>query len=138
MRIKILISKTNFHHLKTDYKNSNKTTLGIANKLDYSPNIKEKWFYNIQLQASNNNGKNSINSTTTSNNTLFETISNSDNSSLKQYIEWHKSYNDNHTNTLVVNHAFEKTLLQLVGLPISFFVGLYTIANRFSISFRTN
>ena len=89
--------------------NSNKTTLGIANiKLDYSPNIKEKWFYNIQLQASNNNGKNSINSTTASNNTLFETISNSDNSSLKQYIEWHKSYNDNHTNTFVVNHAFEK------------------------------
>ena len=83
--------------------------MGIANiKLDYSPNIKEKWFYNIQLQASNNNGKNSINSTTASNNTLFETISNSDNSSLKQYIEWHKSYNDNHTNTFVVNHAFEK------------------------------
>jgi hypothetical protein len=59
-------------------------------KLDYSPNIKENGFITYSCKLVTTTAQNSINSTTTSNNTLFETISNSDNSSLKQYIEWHK------------------------------------------------
>lgn len=88
---------------------SNQGLLGIVNtKLDYSPNAKEKWYYNLQLQASNNKGETNLNSVTNTNNTQFQTISNSDNQSIKQYLEWHKNVNDNHTTTLVVNHAYEK------------------------------
>ena len=86
----------------------NRTTLCIGNiKLDYSPNKKEKWYYNAQLQSSTNNFNSTINSITNLNTNTFETISTADNVSVKQYIEWHKSYNDNHTTTFVVNQAYE-------------------------------
>lgn len=88
--------------------NNNKTILGIGNvKLDYTPNKNEKWFYNAQYQSSSNDILNTINSITNINSNTFETISNADNSSLKQYIEWHKNYNEKHTSTLVVNHTFD-------------------------------
>ncbi|MCA0350329.1 MAG: hypothetical protein LCH35_13835 [Bacteroidetes bacterium] len=86
----------------------NRTTLGIGNiKLDYSPNKKEKWYYNAQLQSSTNDFNSTINSITNLNTNTFETISTADNVSVKQYIEWHKSYNDKHTTTFVVNQAYE-------------------------------
>ncbi|WP_339658988.1 carboxypeptidase-like regulatory domain-containing protein [Flavobacterium frigidarium] len=86
----------------------NRTMLGIGNvKLDYSPNKKEKWYYNGQYQLSTNDLINTINSTTNLNTSLFETISKADNTSIKQYVEWHKSYNEHHTTTLVVNQAYD-------------------------------
>ncbi|SHI75920.1 carboxypeptidase regulatory-like domain-containing protein [Flavobacterium terrae] len=86
-----------------------KSTLGIVNtKLDYSPSNTEKWFYNIQLQASNNKGKSNINTVSNNNSSFFESLNNADNQSLKQYIEWHKSINENHTTTFVMNNAIEK------------------------------
>ena len=92
---------------------NNKTLLGIGNvKLDYSPNKNEKWYYNAQYQSSTNDIFNTINSATNLNSNTFETISNADNSSVKQFIEWHKSHNDKHTTTFVVNHAFEKNTPQ--------------------------
>lgn len=89
-------------------RNRNQAMLGLGNvKLDYSPTSKEKWYYNVQLQSSNNKVTSNINSVTNVNNNLFENLSNADNTNLKQYIEWHKSINDNHTTTLVVNHALD-------------------------------
>lgn len=89
--------------------NDNKTLLGIANlKLDYSPNKKEKWYYNSQFQSSSNDINKVINSVTNLNSSTFETINNADNVTLKQYIEWHKKYNEHNTTTFVVNQAFEK------------------------------
>lgn len=89
--------------------NESKTVLGIGNiKLDYSPNKKEKWYYNSQLQSSANDISNVINSVTNLNTSIFETLSKADNVSLKQYVEWHKSYNNQHTTTFVVNQAYEK------------------------------
>lgn len=86
-----------------------KSTLGIVNtKLDYSPSKTEKWLYNIQIQASNNKGNSNINTVSTNNSSIFETINNADNQSIKQYIEWHKSINDTHTTTFVINNAIEK------------------------------
>lgn len=88
--------------------NDNRSVLGIGNiKLDYSPNKKEKWYYNAQLQSSTNDFNSTINSITNLNTNTFETISTADNVSVKQYIEWHKSYNDKHTTTFVVNQAYE-------------------------------
>ena len=89
-------------------RNRNQAILGLGNvKLDYSPTSKEKWYYNIQVQASNNAGANTINSVTNINNTVFENKMNADNTNVKQYIEWHKSINDNHTTTFVINHALD-------------------------------
>jgi len=87
----------------------NRSILGIGNiKLDYNPNKKEKWFYNAQYQSSANDMDNVINSITNINSNTFETISKADNVSVKQYVEWHKQYNNsNHTTTFVVNHAYE-------------------------------
>ena len=31
---------------------------------------------------------------------------------MKQYVEWHKSYNEHHTTTLVVNQSYEKNTPQ--------------------------
>jgi hypothetical protein len=91
--------------------NNSKAVLGIGNiKLDYSPNNKEKWYYNTQYQSSNNNSSATLNSTTNLNTSAFETLSNADNSALKQYLEWHKSFNIHHTTTFVVNHAYNNEL----------------------------
>lgn len=87
--------------------------LGIVNiKLDYTANKNQRLFYNAQFQSSTNNINNIINSVTNLNATAFETITNADNVALKQFIEWHKSYNDKHSTTLVVNQAYEKNVPQ--------------------------
>jgi hypothetical protein len=86
----------------------NRSVLGIGNvKLDYSPNTKEKWYYNGQYQSSTNDISNTIHSITNLNSSVFETINKADNTSIKQYIEWHKSYNLHHTTTFVVNQAYD-------------------------------
>ena len=91
----------------------NRSVLGIGNvKLDYSPSAKEKWYYNGQYQSSTNDLSNTINSITNLNSSVFETINKADNTSIKQYIEWHKSYNLHHTTTFVVNQAYEKNTPQ--------------------------
>jgi hypothetical protein len=87
--------------------NDNNSILGIGNlKFDYSPNTKEKWYYNSQFQSSNNDTKNTLNSITNNESSLFETISEADNIDFKQYIEWHKEYNEHRTSTFVVNQAY--------------------------------
>ena len=90
--------------------NNNISILGIANvKLDYSASKNEKLYYNAQYKSSTNDINNLINSVTNLNSSLFKTIENADNSSVKQYVEWHKSYNEHHTATFVVNQAYEKS-----------------------------
>lgn len=90
-------------------KGNNQTTLGIANiKLDYTPSKLEKWFYNAQFQASNNDSNTNLISITASNSTLFGTLNNADNTSVKQFVEWHKSFDKKNTATFVINQAFEK------------------------------
>jgi hypothetical protein len=89
--------------------NKNETQLGIANlKLDYSGDKNEKWYYNTQYQFSTNDLSNTIRSITDTNTSLYETIRNSDNNSIKQFVEWHKNSNKDHTTTFVVNQAFEQ------------------------------
>ena len=103
------LQNTFFSLEKKSETNNNQSLLGVGNlKFDYSPNAKEKWFYNAQYQASNSNVVNTINSITNINSTVFETINNADNSAIKQYLEWHKNFNKHHNSTFVVNHAFEK------------------------------
>lgn len=97
-----------------DYENKtrnvdNTAVLGIGNvKLDYSPTTKEKWYYNGQYQSSTNDLTSVLNSVTDLGSSIFETINKADNASIKQYMEWHKSYNEHHTTTFVVNQAYDK------------------------------
>ena len=89
-------------------KGDNRSLLGISNiKLNYSPNSKEKWYYNGQYQSSTNDLNNTINSITNLRSSVFQTLNQADNTAIKQYLEWHKSYNDAHTTTFVVNHAYD-------------------------------
>lgn len=111
--------------------NKSRSLLGIGNiKLDYSPNNKEKIYYNSQFQSSANDIDNIINSITNVNSNTFETISKADNVSGKQFMEWHKSYNEHHTTTFVVNQAFEKNTPQNRWLTNqSFLTGLIPLQN---------
>lgn len=85
-----------------------RSVLGVGNiKLDYSPSAKEKWYYNGQYQSTTNAISNTINSITSLNSSVFETISKADNTAIKQYIEWHKNYNLKHTTILVINQAYD-------------------------------
>jgi hypothetical protein len=91
----------------------NRSVLGIGNvKLDYSPSTTEKWYYNGQYQSSTNDLSNTISSMTNLNSSVFETLNKADNTAIKQYIEWHKSYNPNHTTTFVVNQSYDKNTPQ--------------------------
>lgn len=103
--------QNNFLSFENNYQNSNsKSILGIGNiKLDYSPNKKEKWYYNAQYQSSTNDFLKTINSITNINNSVFETITKADNTDIKQYIEWHKNFNLHHTTTFVVNQSYENS-----------------------------
>jgi hypothetical protein len=93
--------------------NDNRSVLGIGNiKLDYAPKKNEKWYYNAQVQSSTNNSNATLNSITDVNNTTFKTLSQADNVSVKQYIEWHKNYNNHHTTTLVINQSYENNTPQ--------------------------
>jgi hypothetical protein len=125
------LQNTFFSSEKKSENNTNKSLLGIGNiKFDYSPSSSEKWYYNAYYQSSNATIDNIINSITNLNSNLFETISNADNSAAKQYLEWHKSFNNHHTTTFVVNHAFEKNTPQNNWLSNqSFLVGLIPLQN---------
>lgn len=95
-------------------KGSNESILVLANvKLDYSPSAKEKWYYNGQYQASSNDLSNIINSITNLNSSIFQTLNTADNATLKQYVEWHKSFNENHTSTFVANQVYDKSTPQI-------------------------
>ena len=117
---------------------SKESVLGIGNvKLDYSPNKNEKWFYNAQYQLTNNDLLYTINSTTNINSNVFETISQADNNSIKQYLEWHKSYNLHNTTTFVVNYSFDinKPINQwLTNQP--FLAGLIPLQNDVSYNIQ--
>ena len=92
---------------------NNRSLLGLGNvKLDYTPNKDEKWYYNAQYQSSANDAFSLLNSESLNNQNTFETLREADNSSVKQYLEWHKSFSKNHTTTLVINHAFENNVPQ--------------------------
>jgi hypothetical protein len=107
------LQNTFFSSEKKSENNNSKSLLGIGNiKIDYSPSSLEKWFYNGQFQANNSNVNNLINSITNVNSNLFESINSADNSTAKQYLEWHKRFNNHHTTTFVVNQAFEKNTPQ--------------------------
>lgn len=94
-------------------KDKNRSLLALGNiKLDYSPSNSEKFYYNTQYQASENKYGSVINSATNMASNLFETLRSADNSVFKQYLEWHKSQNNKHTTTFVVNHAYEKVNTQ--------------------------
>jgi hypothetical protein len=112
----------------------NRSVLGIGNvKLDYSPSNKEKWYYNAQYQSSTNDLSSTVNSITAANSTVFETISKADNVSVKQYLEWHKSYNEQHTTTFVINQAYDNNTPKnqwFTDKP--FFVGLIPLQNDVS------
>lgn len=93
--------------------NNNGSVLGMGNvKLDYSVSKNDKWHYNAQYQSNTNDVNNLINSVTNLNSSIFKNIGNADNSSVKQYTEWHKSYNNHHTTTFVVNQTYEKSTPQ--------------------------
>ncbi|MGK6351903.1 carboxypeptidase regulatory-like domain-containing protein [Parapedobacter sp. DT-150] len=88
----------------------NDDLMGLANvKLDYSPGNTEKWYYNAQWQSSDNSFTSMLNSVTNIQNNRFDALGDAGNHSLKQYVEWHKAYNVQHTTTFVVNHVYEKS-----------------------------
>ena len=107
---------TNIEYLTNSYLFENRSSdedkkdiLGIFNiKIDYNPNKDNKWYYNAQWNASNNHLKNTLLSVNNTENSTFKTFKEADNISLKQYIEWHKSYTDNHITTFMINHIYDK------------------------------
>ena len=107
---------TNIEYLTNSYLFENRSSdedkkdiLGIFNiKIGYNPNNDNKWYYNAQWNASNNHLKNTLFSVNNSENSTFKTFKEADNISLKQYIEWHKSYTDNHITTFMINHIYDK------------------------------
>ncbi|WP_239452989.1 TonB-dependent receptor [Flavobacterium tistrianum] len=93
--------------------NNNINNLNITNlKLDYTPNKNQKWLYNVQFQLGTNNLKGILNSSTITNSNVFKTISDTDNKSFKQYLEWHKNYSTSHIQTLAINQSYEDTKSQ--------------------------
>ena len=99
-------NQTTFENVKQENLNQNK--LGIANvKVEFFPNKTEKVEYNIQLKSSLNTIETALNSTSQSNTAVFETTLETPNVTLTQFLEWHKSINENHSTTLVINHSFE-------------------------------
>lgn len=108
-------SLTEIQYLQTEvveqrnFAAQSRDVLALANlKLTYSPNKNERWYHNAQYQASNNDFGSTIQSFVTSNANTFETLRQADHQSFKQFAEWHKQYNRNHTTTWVFNHQYQE------------------------------
>jgi hypothetical protein len=87
---------------------SQKDVLALGNvKLNYTPSKLSKLFYNVQFQTTNNNFNSTLETLSQTQQNTFETLRKADNQSLKQFIEFHKKFNRNHTTTFVVNQAYE-------------------------------
>lgn len=93
---------------KRNLKQSDHNLLATFNiKLDYSKSETEKWYYNAQIESTNNDNSSNLESFTNIENSKLKTLRNADNISFKQYIEWHKEYNQHHKTSFVVNHIYE-------------------------------
>ncbi|KAF2507781.1 hypothetical protein EYY60_17680 [Flavobacterium zhairuonense] len=92
--------------------NQNSSVLNITNlKMDYAPNKNQKVFYNGQFQSSTNDLKSVMDSFTKADSSIFKTLNNADNTSFKQYLEWHKNYNLTNTTTFVLSQSYENSKL---------------------------
>uniref|UniRef100_UPI00404B9C50 TonB-dependent receptor n=1 Tax=Flavobacterium sp. TaxID=239 RepID=UPI00404B9C50 len=91
-----------------DARTTQKDVLALGNvKLNYTPSKLSKFFYNVQFQTTNNSFENTLQSISQVQQSTFETLSQADNQSLKQFIEYHKQFNRKHTTTFVINQAYE-------------------------------
>ncbi|ATA74339.1 carboxypeptidase-like regulatory domain-containing protein [Capnocytophaga sp. H2931] len=89
--------------------NEQQNLLGMGNiKVDYSPSSDEKWFYNAQFDANNNHISNDLVSKSSLRTRSVNSLTDTDNVSFKQYVEWHKVYNPKETTTFVINHSYDK------------------------------
>ncbi|WP_392447612.1 carboxypeptidase-like regulatory domain-containing protein [Capnocytophaga canis] len=89
--------------------NEQQNLLGMGNiKVDYSPSSDEKWFYNAQFDANNNHISNDLVSKSPLRIQKIHSLTDADNISFKQYVEWHKVYNPKETTTFVINHSYDK------------------------------
>lgn len=109
----------------------NKNLLGIENfKLNYTPNSKEKWFYNGQIQTSTNQGNSLLTSNLNSEQNSFESIKKAQNFQLKQFVEWHKNRNKNNITTFVLNHRFDSQKPENTWLTdTAFLTGILPLQN---------
>lgn len=95
----------------------NEDLMGLANlKVDFSPTPLQKWYYNGQAQISDLEYLGELQSGSRAGENNFETNRNDKNISVKQYIEWHRSYNLQHTTTMVINHSLDHTRPQITWL----------------------
>ncbi|ATA72218.1 hypothetical protein CGC49_02165 [Capnocytophaga sp. H4358] len=89
--------------------NEQQNLLGMGNiKVDYAPSSDEKWFYNAQFDANNNHISNDLISESPLRIQKIHSLTDADNISFKQYVEWHKVYNPKETTTFVINHSYDK------------------------------
>ncbi len=87
-----------------------KSLLALGNiKLDYSRGPEEKWYYNAQYQFGNSRDQGNLASVSDSQSNFFSNNSDTDESALKQYLEWHKRHSETYTTTFVLNHAYTKS-----------------------------
>ena len=109
----------------------NNSVLGIGNiKLNYTPNTKEKWYYNGQFQSSTNDMNSVLNSARDGQLSSFETLNKADNIQIKQFVEWHKQINKKQTTTLVVNQSYDNQKPINTWLTdTEFLTGLIPLAN---------
>lgn len=108
-------TQTDIQYLQTqvneqrDFTAQNRDVLALANvKFTYSPNKKERWYHNAQYQSSNNHFRSTLQSWVDTNANTFETLRKADHHSFKQFAEWHKQYNKNHSSTWVINHQYQE------------------------------
>jgi Outer membrane receptor for ferrienterochelin and colicins len=103
---------------------ANDDMMGLANlKLDYSPSATERLYYNAQWQSSGVSMSSMLNSITGTQHNLFRALRDAENHSLKQYVEWHRAYNIQHTTSFILNHVYEKSTPRKTWINDSIFLG---------------
>ena len=88
---------------------STKNILGIGKlTFNYTPNLKEQWYFNSQIKKTNNFIYNTINSNINTTNSTFLTNKELQATYFNQNIEWHKRASKNHTYSFVADFTFDK------------------------------
>ncbi|WP_231961647.1 carboxypeptidase-like regulatory domain-containing protein [Urechidicola croceus] len=88
---------------------NSKNILGIGKiNFDYTPNLKEQWYFRTQFKKSDNFKNNNISSIVNFNNNLINTRKDAIATLINQNIEWHKKVSNKHTFSFVADYVYNK------------------------------
>jgi len=94
---------------KKQYNTNAENVFGIGKlNLEYTPNIKAKWYARTQVKKTRNTNNNEIVSTIDSSKNIFHTQRKTGAIAVSQNVEWHQQQSEKHSFSFIADYTFDK------------------------------